>query len=79
MKFGDAQLKARELKKDIVLRNVKADPPIFKIMNYRMELLKRLFKKLGKQMEEVDEKKSKALRFTTNISAHDLENKTIRA
>jgi len=43
-------------------------------MNYKRELLKRLFKKLGK---EVDEKslKSKSIRMATTISYHDLETK----
>jgi len=43
-------------------------------MNYKRELLKRLFKKLGKQMEEKD-LKQKTIRMATTISYHDLENK----
>ena len=43
-------------------------------MNYKKELLKRLFKKLGKEMDEKD-LKSKALRMATTSSYHDLENK----
>jgi translation initiation factor IF-3 len=42
-------------------------------MNYKLELLKRLFKKLGKE-DKVDNK-SKSIRLTTTISVHDLENK----
>lgn len=61
-------------KKDLVLRNAKIDPPVVKIMNYKKELLKRLFKKLGKQMDEKDMKK-KNIRLATTISYHDLENK----
>jgi hypothetical protein len=38
----------------VVLRNAKTDPPVVKIMNYKKELLKRLFKKLGKEMESKD-------------------------
>lgn len=74
MKFGEAFSQATGLKKDIVLRNGKVDPPICKIMNYKLELLKKLFKKLGKDLSQKDEK-SKSIRLTTTISVHDLENK----
>jgi len=47
-------------------------------MNYKKELLKRLFKKLGKEMEEKD-LKSKTIRLATTISYHDLENKKRQA
>ena len=50
MKFGEAYNLAMDLEKDIALRNSKTDPPVVKIMNYRLELLKRLFKKLGKEI-----------------------------
>jgi hypothetical protein len=43
-------------------------------MNYKRELLKRLFKKLGREMAE-KEMKSKTIRLATTISYHDLENK----
>jgi len=43
-------------------------------MNYKKELLKRLFKKLGKDVAQKDQK-AKAIRLTTTISVHDLENK----
>jgi len=74
MKFGEAYSAAMHVKKDIVLRNHKTDPPVLKIMNYKLELLKRLFKKLGKDVSKKDEK-SKSIRLTTTISVHDLENK----
>jgi translation initiation factor IF-3 len=61
-----------------VLRNPRSDPPVCKIMLYKMELLKRLFKKLGKQDEEKDIK-YKTIRLTTTISIHDLENKKKKA
>ena len=48
--FGEAFMLAQNNNKDIVLRNAKLDPPICKIMNYKKELLKRLFKKLGKDV-----------------------------
>jgi translation initiation factor IF-3 len=38
---------AKLANKDLVLRNQRVDPPVVKIMLYKMELLKRLFKKLG--------------------------------
>lgn len=50
LKFGEAYSLAMSLNKDIVLRNNKGETPIMKIMNYKKELLKRLFKKLGKDV-----------------------------
>lgn len=44
-----------------------------------MELLKKLFKKLGKQQTEEKELKSKTIRLTTNIAINDLENKKRKA
>jgi translation initiation factor IF-3 len=61
-----------------VLRNGKIDPPVVKIMNYKKELLKRLFKKLGKDMEDKD-LKSKTIKLATTISYHDLETKKKQA
>jgi translation initiation factor IF-3 len=78
MKFGEAYSIAMNIQKDIVLRNSKTDPPICKIMNYKKELLKRLFKKLGKDVAQKDQK-AKAIRLTTTISVHDLENKNRKA
>ena len=46
--FEEALNSAKIAKKDLVLRQAKEDPPVVKIMNYKMELLKKLFKKLGK-------------------------------
>lgn len=69
---------ARSAKKDLVLRNGKSDPPVAKIMLYKMELLKRLFKKLGRQTED-KEIKYKTIRLSTTISIHDLENKKNKA
>ena len=54
MSLRDAKLAAETVQKDIVLRNTKISPPVVKIMNYKRELLKRLFKKLGKDMETKD-------------------------
>ncbi len=71
-------ISASVAKKDLVLRNAKVDPPVAKIMHYKMELLKRLFKKLGAQVKE-KEAKSKTIRLSTTISMHDLENKKKKA
>lgn len=43
-------------------------------MNYKLELLKKLFKKLGKDIAD-KEKGTKSVRLTTTITVHDLENK----
>lgn len=56
MTLREARMAAETAKKDVVLRNAKVTPPVAKIMNYKKELLKRLFKKLGKQAEEKDVK-----------------------
>jgi hypothetical protein len=72
MSLREANQAAEGAKKDLVLRNAKIDPPVVKIMNYKKELLKRLFKKLGKENDEKD-LKSKTIRLSTTISFHDLE------
>ena len=48
MTLYEAQQAADHGKKDLVLRNSKISPPVTKIMNYKKELLKKLFTKLGK-------------------------------
>ena len=78
MTLREAQQAADGAKKDLVLRNSKVSPPVVKVMNYKKELLKRLFKKLGKQHDDKD-LKSKTIRLATNISFHDLENKKKQA
>ena len=78
MTLREASMAAQGAQKDIVLRNAKADPPVVKVMNYKKELLKRLFKKLGKEMEDKD-LKHKSIRLATTISYHDLENKKRQA
>lgn len=40
--------------KDIVLRNKGIDPPVMKIMDYKLELIKRVFKKLGREIKGAD-------------------------
>jgi len=54
MTLREARMAADTVQKDVVLRNAKINPPVVKIMNYKKELLKRLFKKLGRQVEEKD-------------------------
>lgn len=78
MKYGEAYAAAMHVKKDIVLRSTKTDPPVVKIMNYKLELMKRLFKKLGRDVSPAGGK-MKAIRLTTTISVHDLENKKRKA
>ncbi len=77
--FSEALASAQSAKKDLVLRNDKSEPPVCKIMLYKMELLKKLFKKLGKQHTEEKETKAKTIRLTTTIAVHDLENKKRKA
>lgn len=77
--FGEALASAQSAKKDLVLRNDKSEPPVCKIMLYKMELLKKLFKKLGKQQAEEKEQKSKTIHLSTNIAMNDLENKKRKA
>jgi len=48
-------------------------------MNYKLELMKRLFKKLGKEVSPAKDKKPKSIQLTPSISMHDLENKKRRA
>lgn len=74
MTLREAMMAAESANKDIVLRNDKIDPPVVKIMNYKRELLKRLFKKLGSETDEKD-LKTKTIRLATTISYHDLETK----
>lgn len=74
MILHEAKQTALGAKKDLVLRNNKVNPPVVKIMHYKKELLKKLLKKLGKEIDEKD-LKSKSIRISTTISYHDLENK----
>ena len=56
MSFGEGFQLAQSLGKDIVLRNKAADPPVMKIMDYKLELIKRVFKKLGREIKGADAK-----------------------
>lgn len=78
MTLREARMAAETGKKDVVLRNTKVTPPVVKIMNYKKELLKRLFKKLGRQVDEKD-MKAKQIRLQTTASYHDIENRKRQA
>lgn len=56
MSFGEGFQLAQSLGKDIVLRNKAIDPPVMKIMDYKLELIKRVFKKLGREVKGADSK-----------------------
>lgn len=49
--LGEVEDDANEIGKDVVLRNDKTNPPIVKIMRYKIELIKRLLRKLSKNKE----------------------------
>lgn len=65
---------ARELGKDVVLRNEKSNPPVVKIMRYKIELVKRLLRKLSKSKDfKLSEAKSeKFISIPINIEQNDL-------
>lgn len=86
MPFEEAYNQAKTMKKDIVLRNDKAEPAIVKITNYRKDLLSKLFTKLGKDRTAQSKTKksakeggAKAVHLTTTITVHDMENKKRKA
>ena len=79
MTLYEALQAAESAGKDLVMRNAKINPPVVKVMNYKKELLKRLFKKLGKDSQDQQELKTKNVRLTTNISFHDLETRKRQA
>ena len=78
MHFSEALGLAVSLGKDLVLRNKATDPPVVKIMDYKLELIKRVFKKLGREIKGSD-KKPKTIQMSSDISMHDLEFRKRRA
>jgi len=56
MTFSESFGLAASLGKDVVLRNKATDPPIVKIMDYKIELVKRVFKKLGREIKGTEKK-----------------------
>lgn len=81
MSFEEAFSQAKAMKKDVVLRNARTEPPVVKITNYRKDLMRKLFTKLGenKAKPQQKEQKVKAVHLTTTITVHDLENKKRKA
>ena len=77
MSFAEGFALAVSLGKDIVLRNRATDPPVMKIMDYKVELVKRVFKKLGKELK--GDGKPKTIQMSSDISMHDLEFRKRRA
>jgi len=77
MSFSESFELAVSLGKDIVLRNKSSDPPVMKIMDYKVELVKRVFKKLGKELK--GDGKPKTIQLSSDISMHDLELRKRRA
>lgn len=61
-----------------MLRNKAIDPPVMKIMDYKLELIKRVFKKLGREVKGADAK-PKTIQMSSDISMHDLETRKRRA
>ena len=78
MPFGEVYQLAMNLQKDVVLRNAKTSPPVVKVMNYKLELIKRVFKKIGSDMAQSDQSRTKTVLLSPTISLHDLESKKRR-
>ena len=83
MSLDEARELARSSNKDIVLRNSKASPVIVKIMKYKAELIKRLLKKIGKNIGREltgakDIIKSKIMAFSLKTDKKDFESKIDR-
>lgn len=78
MTFAEGYGLAASLGKDLVLRNKATEPPVVKIMDYKIELVKRVFKKLGREIKGT-EKKPKTIQMSSDISMHDLEFRKRRA
>lgn len=70
---------AQEINKDVVLRNDKVKPPLVKIMKYRVELMKRLIKKLTKgtasDINVTESKSEKFIAIPLRIEENDLISK----
>ena len=73
--FGEALKHAQEIGKDIILRNEKVTPPVVKIMKYKVELVKRLMKKLGKTVEAEKKENLKYMTLSLNIAENDFFSK----
>ena len=73
--FGEALKQAKDIGKDIILRNDKVSPQVVKIMKYKVELVKRLMKKLGKTVESEKKENVKYMTLSNNISENDFHSK----
>jgi len=73
--FGEAFRQAKDIGKDVILRNEKVVPPVIKIMKYKVELVKRLLKKLGKTVESEKKENLKYMTLSLNINENDFNNK----
>lgn len=76
--FEEAYSFAREYGKDIILRNGKVSPPVVKVMRYKIELVKRLMKKLGKTVESEKKENLKYMTLSEKISENDYNNKRLK-
>ena len=57
MSLVQAKQQASLVGKDLVVRNMKRDPPICRITDYRKELMKKWFKSLSKDFKQMQTKK----------------------
>jgi len=73
--FGEALNHAQDIGKDVILRNDKVVPPVVKIMKYKVELVKRLMKKLGKTVESEKKENIKYMTLSQKISENDFYSK----
>ena len=62
-----------------MLRNATTEPPVVKVTNYRKDLMRKLFTKLGESKSSPKDTRAKAVHLTTTITAHDLNNKKRKA
>jgi len=76
--FLEATNFAREYGKDIILRNDRVTPPVVKIMRYKVELVKRLMKKLGKTVESEKKENIKYMTLSQTIGENDYNNKRLK-
>lgn len=73
----DILKEAQELKKDVILRNDKANPPVVKVMRYKIELAKRLLRKLSKdkKLNITEAKQTKIVYVGLNSDLNDVQTK----
>lgn len=71
----DILKEAEILKKDVILRNEKSNPPVVKVMRYKIELAKRLLKKLSKdkKLNITEAKQNKIVYVGLNTDLNDIQ------